>query len=65
MYTSPWTGFKLTNLVVIGSDCTGKCQSNYHDGPDAVIAFLQKMCELSINMSTIQVVFLNKYPLHA
>ena len=29
-YTSPWTGFKLTTLVVIGSDCTGSCKSNYH-----------------------------------
>jgi hypothetical protein len=23
-------GFKLTNLVVIGIDCTGSCKSNYH-----------------------------------
>ena len=28
-YTSPWTGFKLTTLV-IGIDCTGSCKSNYH-----------------------------------
>ena len=27
-YTSPWAGFELTILVVIGTDCTGK--SNYH-----------------------------------
>ena len=27
---SPWTGFKLTNLVVVGTDCTGSCKSNYH-----------------------------------
>ena len=30
MYTSPWTGFKLTILVVIGTDCIGRCKSNYH-----------------------------------
>jgi len=24
------TGFKLTTLVVIGTDCTGRCKSNYH-----------------------------------
>jgi hypothetical protein len=24
------TGFKLTTLVVIGTDCTGSCKSNYH-----------------------------------
>ena len=27
-YTSPWLGFELTTLVVIGTDCIGK--SNYH-----------------------------------
>jgi hypothetical protein len=25
-----WAGFKLTTLVVIGTDCTGNCKSNYH-----------------------------------
>ena len=30
LFTSPWTGFELTTLVVIGTDCTGSCQSNYH-----------------------------------
>ena len=29
-YTSPWLGFELTTLVVIGVDCTGSCKSNYH-----------------------------------
>ena len=29
-YTSPWTRFELTNLVVIGTDYTGSCKSNYH-----------------------------------
>ena len=24
------TGFELTTLVVIGTDCTGRCTSNYH-----------------------------------
>jgi hypothetical protein len=30
--TSPWTGFELTTLVVIGTDCigTGNCKSYYH-----------------------------------
>ena len=28
-YTSPWTGFEITTLVVIGTDCTGSCKSNY------------------------------------
>ena len=25
-----WTVFELTTLVVIGTDCTGTCKSNYH-----------------------------------
>jgi hypothetical protein len=28
-YTLPWMGFKLTTLVVIGSDCTDNCKFNY------------------------------------
>jgi hypothetical protein len=26
----PWVGFKLTTLVVIGTDCTESCKPNYH-----------------------------------
>ena len=29
-YTSPRTGFGPTTLVVISTDCTGSCKSNYH-----------------------------------
>jgi hypothetical protein len=29
-YTLPWMGFELKTLVVIGTDCTGSCKSNYH-----------------------------------
>ena len=29
-YTLPWTGFELITLVVIGTDYTGNCKSNYH-----------------------------------
>jgi len=25
-----WTGFELTTLVVIGTDCIGSCKSNYY-----------------------------------
>ena len=25
-----WTGFELTTLVAIGTDCIGSCKSNYH-----------------------------------
>ena len=30
LYTSSWSRFKLTTSVVIGTDCTGSCKSNYH-----------------------------------
>ena len=30
LYTSPWSRFKLTTTVVIGTDCLGSCKSNYH-----------------------------------
>jgi len=29
-YTSPSTGFELTTWVVIGTNCTSSCTSNYH-----------------------------------
>ena len=29
-YTSPWTGFDLTTLVVVGTDYIGSCKSTYH-----------------------------------
>jgi len=29
-HTSPSVGFELITLVVMGSDCTGSCKSNYH-----------------------------------
>ena len=28
--SSPWSRFELTASVVIGTDCTGSCKSNYH-----------------------------------
>jgi hypothetical protein len=30
IYTSPWTVFELTTLVVIDTDCTGSRKPNYH-----------------------------------
>ena len=43
-YTSPWTGFELTTLVVIGTDCTGSCKSNYYP-ITAMMAPLQMVAE--------------------
>ena len=33
LYTSPWTGFEPTTLVVIGTSCIGSCKSNYYTIP--------------------------------
>ena len=30
LYTSPWSRFDLTTLVVIGTDCIVSCKYNYH-----------------------------------
>ena len=30
LYTSPWSRFELTTLVVIGNDCIDSCKSDYH-----------------------------------
>jgi hypothetical protein len=30
LYTSPWSRFEFTTSVVIGNDCVGSCESNYH-----------------------------------
>ena len=29
LYTSPWAGVKPTTSVLIGTDCIGRCKSNY------------------------------------
>jgi hypothetical protein len=29
-YASPWSGYELTTLVMIGTDGIGSCKSNYH-----------------------------------
>jgi hypothetical protein len=30
LYIPPWSRFELTTSVVIGTDCIGSCESNYH-----------------------------------
>jgi hypothetical protein len=40
LYTLPWTGFRLSTLVVIGTDWTGSYKSNNHTtttAPDFLI----------------------------
>jgi hypothetical protein len=46
------TGFKLTTLVVIGTDCTGSCKSNYHTitTTTAPVFVCSQVCCLSYTM---------------
>jgi hypothetical protein len=37
-----WMGFKLRTSVVIGTDCTGSCESNYHTIKTMMFPSLQK-----------------------
>jgi hypothetical protein len=46
-YTSPRTGFELTTLVVIGTDCTGSCKPNYP-------MITTNMAPVNLRYSTIQ-----------
>ena len=41
LYTSPWSRFKLTTSVVIGTDCIGNCKSNYHTITATVAPIIQ------------------------
>jgi hypothetical protein len=47
LYTSPWSRFKLTTSVVIGTDCIGSCKSNYH----TIMATMTP--RISVNMYTV------------
>ena len=54
-YTSPWTQFELTTLVVIGTDCIGSCKSNYHTimtttAPSFDCTIFINVCQLYITL---------------
>jgi len=47
------TGFEVTTLVVIGTDCTGSCKSNYHmitttTTPPYMIQIQDKNCVVDV-----------------
>ena len=51
-YTSSWAGFKLTTLVVIGTDCTYSCKSNYHTITTTPIYWLYTFCVLFLKIGS-------------
>ena len=40
LYTSPWSRFDLTTLVVIGTDCIDSYKSNYHTMSDTTAPWM-------------------------
>jgi hypothetical protein len=48
-YTSPWTGFKLTTLVAIGTDGIGSYKSNYYMITTTMAPIVSKI-DSSVNM---------------
>ena len=50
-YTSPWAGFELTALVVIGTDCiyVTSCKSNYHMITTKTVSCIKYKCLLKLN----------------
>jgi hypothetical protein len=50
--TSPWVGFEVTTLVVIGADCTGSCKSNYHLIAQVAVKKFQEQVSYSSNQNT-------------
>ena len=44
-YTSPWMGFELTALVMIGTDCLGSFTSNYH----TIMTTTAPICNLKVS----------------
>jgi hypothetical protein len=60
LYTSPWSRFKLTISVIIGTDFIGSCKSNNHMiiATTAPTNFGEYINELYLKLTTINAVFL-------
>ena len=62
LYTSPWSRFEFTS-VVIGTDCIGSCKSNniFHYYKKSIFVIYIYTCKSSINMKLVAWIF---QPLH-
>jgi hypothetical protein len=58
-YTSPWTGFELTTLVVIGTDYIGRCKSNCHTITTMTAHFRWRNASVSYDMYHITLLYLS------
>ena len=52
LYTSPWSRFELTS-VLIGTDCIGSCKSNYHMNTGTPTPGVRCLSDTSNNISAI------------
>jgi len=51
-------GFELTTLVVIGTDCTDSCKSNYHTIMTTTApVYSVKLCDKSLSVNSTQQLF--------
>ena len=65
LYTWPWADFELTTSVVIGTDCKGRCKSNYHtitvsDNFSKILELLL-YCILIVRLSFLVFIFKQKW----
>ena len=60
-YRSPWAGFELTTLVVLCTDCTYSCKSNYHKITTTTTPCSIKELMYSFTFTAITVMFVS-YP---
>jgi hypothetical protein len=51
--TSPWAGFELTTLVVIGTGCTCRCKSNYNTIKTTTAPYITSIAACSIGLTVI------------
>jgi hypothetical protein len=58
-YTSPWVGFKLKTLVVIGTDFTGRCKSNYHNITTTTAPQIESQWIIGIDIDTTTLIALS------
>jgi hypothetical protein len=65
LYTWPWAEFELTTSVVIGTDCKGRCKSNYHTitASDNFSKILELLlyCILIVRLSFLVFIFKQKW----
>ena len=60
-YTSSWTRFVLTTLIVIGTHCTGNCKFQYHSITTTMVPgpHIRTSCNVTISEDDVETTFWN------